>query len=159
MDTIYCFDSSALIDSWRRYYPIRLFPTLWEKVLCTIIDSKRIFLPIEAQKEILNGKDELVDWVKVNCPNIVDISVPQLNTVQEILSKYPKASDYKKLKPNHADPFVVAVAKIEGYTVVTFESKGGNADDPKIPFLCKMFGVECISMLDFFERENIKFLN
>jgi len=159
MATNYCFDSSVFINSWRRYYPPKIFPTLWDNIFCQLISDNRLFVPIEAIKEIGNGNDELIDWIKANCSNIVDITIKQLETVQEIVTKYPKASDYKKPKPNHADPFVVAVAKLEGYTVVTYEGFGGNADDPKIPFLCKDYGVECIGMIEFFEKEGIRFQN
>ena len=28
----YSFDSSGFIDAWNRYYPIDLFPTLWDRI-------------------------------------------------------------------------------------------------------------------------------
>ena len=114
-------------------------------------------MPIEAKKEILNGNDGLCDWIKNNDSCIKGYTAEQLKIAQEIVTKYPKAAQYKKIKPYHADPFVIALAKVENAIVVTFEGNTGNPNDPKIPMLCKEFGVECFDLIGFFKKENIEF--
>ena len=54
-----------------------------------------------------------------------------------------------------ADPFVIAAAKVHGACVITDESlKKGAA---RIPTLCQDFGIECINVEEFLNRENLKY--
>lgn len=64
---------------------------------------------------------------------------------------YPGLVNVKKNK-GWADPFVIALAKCHGYTVVTEEGPGA-AESPKIPLVCKQFGIPCISLVSMIERE------
>ena len=54
-----------------------------------------------------------------------------------------------------ADPFVIARAKISGACVVTQEKKTDNA--AKIPNVCDHFGIRCINLEGFMEKESWKF--
>lgn len=152
----YCFDTSAFTDSWRRYYRAGSFETLWNKISEKIIDGS-IVIPSEVKKEIGAGKDELINWLKPLHPHIIPISNEQIAIVSEIVNKYPLVSQYKKPRPYHADPFVVAVGKLTKSIVVTYEGSNKSNDHPKIPDLCKEYGVECCSISDFFEKEGWKF--
>lgn len=152
----YCFDTDTLASSWRRYYRPDAFRPLWEKIGSMVKDGV-ILIPDEVKKEIGAGKDELVAWIKTNCANSVSISKEQLEIVAEIVNKYPGVSQYKKPRPNHADPFVVAVAKINKITVVTYEGPNGSTQNPSIPSLCGEYGIECCTMADFFKKEGISF--
>lgn len=152
----YCFDTSAFIDSWRRFYTPSIFPTLWEQ-LSELMKSGQIVVPKEAEKEIVAGNDELKTWFKFSNSCVRAYTLAQLKIVTEIVNKYPKVSQYNKIKPIHADPFVVALAKIENATVVTWEGSNGSKDNPRIPDLCKEFEVECCNMIGFFEKEGWSF--
>lgn len=117
-----------------------------------------ILIPEEVKKEIGLGKDGLVAWMKKYCPKGVAIDEAQLKIVAQIVNKYPAVSQYKKPRPNHADPFVVALANIRNLEVVTFEkSKNGSTVSPAIPDLCAEYGIECCAISDFFEKEQILF--
>ena len=153
----YCFDTDTLAASWRRYYRPSSFESLWDE-LGDMLKTGVILVPEEVKKEIGAGKDDLVSWIKKFCPQTVAIDEKQLEIVSEIVNKYPVVSQYKKPRPNHADPFVVAVAKVYGVEVVTFEkAKNGSSVNPAIPDLCHEYGVSCCSMPDFFEKESISF--
>jgi hypothetical protein len=55
----------------------------------------------------------------------------------------------------NADPFVIAKAGTDGFTVVTMEKlKPGGA---KIPNICKHFNVSCITLEDFMAAEGWTF--
>lgn len=153
---IYCFDSSAFIDSWRRYYPPDIFPSVWEEFE-RLINEGRIIVPKEVEKELLNGNDELKEWFKKHSQSVRKYTVEQLNLVKKVVADYPKASDYNKVKEFHADPFVVSLAKIEDLIVVTFEGNNGDTNNPRIPFLCKKYDVECCNMIKFFQNEGLSF--
>ncbi len=55
----------------------------------------------------------------------------------------------------NADPFIIARAKVLNATVVTLESEPPNA--AKIPNICRLFDISCISLEDFMEREKWEF--
>lgn len=154
--TKYCFDTSAFVESWRRHYPPDIFPSLWEE-LENMIASNRIIVSKEVEKELMNGNDELKEWFKTNNSCVKQYTSEQLELVRDIVGKFPKASDYNRTKPFHADPFVVALAKLEDAVVVTFEGNNGNPDNPRIPFVCKSYDVECCNMITFFQKEGLAF--
>jgi len=54
-----------------------------------------------------------------------------------------------------ADPFIIAAASVHECTVVTEEKF--KADGARIPTVCKEFGVDCINVEGFLERERLRF--
>jgi hypothetical protein len=152
----YCFDSSVFIDGWRRNYPFEMFQPLWENVGEGIING-RVLVPHEVKKEILSGTDELVKWFKRYNAYIIPISIEQINIVRKIVNQYQAVSQYKKPRPNHADPFVVAVAELENCIVVTYETPNGSDQNPAIPDLCRERGIPWLSFIELFKQEGWKF--
>ena len=55
-----------------------------------------------------------------------------------------------------ADALVIALAEERGFAVVTSE-KQGSKDFPKITTVCEWRNVECLNLLELFEREGWKF--
>jgi hypothetical protein len=58
---------------------------------------------------------------------------------------------------NRADPFVVAVARIRGATVVTGEGSDGTEDRPKIPFVCQKLVIDCTRFTQLIRSEGWTF--
>jgi hypothetical protein len=154
----YCFDSSAFIDSWGRYYPPAIFPTLWDN-LVELIDQKKLIVAKEAEKELIAGNDDLTAWFKKHSLCVIPYNTEQLQIASEIVNKYPKVSQYHRVKPNHADPFVVALAKLENAIVVTWEGPNGSSLNPAIPDLCREHKIEYINMIGLFTKESWSFGN
>jgi len=152
----YCFDSDALISSWRLHYRPTIVKELWDRIGKKITEGS-ILIPKEVRKEIGSGKDELVIWLKQYKTHIIPITIEQIGIVSDIVNKYPLVSRYNKPRPYHADPFVVAVARIHNCTVVTYEGLNRSPSHPKVPDLCKEYDVNYCSMSDFFEKEGWKF--
>lgn len=82
------------------------------------------------------------------CPNTSDI--PFLRRVGRITHDYPSMSKATSAK-NPADPFVVAFAQAEGYTVVADESK--KRPSRKIPGVCAKLKIPCITLKKFIKDE------
>jgi hypothetical protein len=152
----YCFDTSAFVNGWRLHYKPVPFSALWEHI-GKMMKDRTIIVPEEVQKEIGVGTDDLVIWFKQFKICVVPISQEQLNIVSKIVNKYPLVSQYKKPRPFSADAFVVAVAKLYGCTVVTYETPDGNITKPKIPILCKELQVNYCNLATFFEKEGMTF--
>lgn len=152
----YCFDTSAFINGWRLHYKPQTFAALRDHI-GTLMENRSVVVPEEVEKEIGAGTDDLVIWFKPHRKCVLPISEDQLAIVSEIVNKYPLVSQYKKPKPYSADPFVVAVAKLEGRVVVTYEKENKSSQNPNIPDLCKEHRVECCDLASFFEKEGITF--
>ena len=69
-----------------------------------------------------------------------------------ILSRFPRLVGIKKLNTS-ADPFVIALALVQGVTVITEEKLTGNDQKPHIPDVCVALGVECRNILDMIRSE------
>ncbi len=155
-DKKYCFDSSAFINSWRIHYRPSTFNKLWEK-LGGFIEQGSILIPDEVKKEIKAGNDELTVWFKNFDSYAIAPTTEQIEIVTDIVNKYPLVSQYRKPRPFHADPFVVALGKLTETTVVTYERKNGSSENPSIPDLCEEYKVKCCTISDFFEKQGWQF--
>jgi hypothetical protein len=97
-------------------------------------------------EEIANQDDDLHEWVKQQEKLLVPFDDEIQQVARGILENYPRiVGAHQKFG---ADPFVIALAKQKGLTVVT-EEQGGNYRKPKIPFICQNIDVRCINILEF----------
>ena len=149
--TIFCFDTSALLDAWTRSYPVDVFPQLWHAIE-DLIASGRAIAPEEVRVELAKKDDSILKWAKKQRGLFVDLDDAQQVSVSEILSRFPKLIDTRRGRSG-ADPFVIALARVRGAVVVTGENDDGSANNPKIPTVCTAFGVRAIKPLGFI-REN-----
>jgi hypothetical protein len=152
----YCFDTSAFIDSWRVNYRFKSFEKLWSRIGELIKDGS-IIIHEEVMGEVGSGDDDLIKWLKQYHAYVIHISSEQIKIVTEIVNKYQLVSQYRKPRPHNADPFVVALGKINSCTVVSQEKGSNSKDHPRIGDLCKEYGVDHCSISDFFEKEDWRF--
>ena len=59
----FCLDTSALIEPWRRRYPLDVFPTFWE-TLDEWAETGRVVAPEEVLVEIRKVDDDLKAWLE-----------------------------------------------------------------------------------------------
>lgn len=154
----YVFDSDSLIDLFRHYYSER-FPTLWKKFDALVYEGKLLSVR-EVFNEIGSSEDSLAVWAKGHKDILFSASTnEELKFVGEIfkVQHFQAMIRYQqrlKGKPV-ADPFVIARAKILNACVVTQEKNTENA--AKIPNVCQHFGIMCINLEGFMEKENWTF--
>jgi len=155
---IYVFDSGAFIDLFRYYYPDR-FPSLWG-CFDALISESRIISVREASRELDGYGDRLSDWVRGHRDVFPQSDPEELAFVAQIFS----IPHFQMLVRNQeryvgnpvADPFLIAKAKVQEHgCVVTQEILKPNA--AKIPNVCEHFGVQCLNLEAFMERENWRF--
>ena len=150
----YVIDTSAIIDLWRRYYPIDIFKSLWQEI-DRLIKNDELISPREVFEEIKVGDDELFSWIKNQKKMFKELDNIQLLQVKKILIKFPNWIDPNKAIPE-ADPFIIALALAVGWTVITSE-KYSTGSKPKIPDVCKSFNIKCINLIDFFREKKWSF--
>lgn len=150
--TIYSFDANSLITPWRVYYPIISFPALWG-CFDELISMGRLKCAEPVFDEVKKGGDELSEWIEKRKDKVVytwdePIQVAVVNIQRQFASLVDPNG------PSGADPWVIALAKVVGGHVVTFEKKAGpGAKRVKIPNVCESLGISCLSVFDVIARE------
>jgi len=148
---IYCFDTSALIEWWVRHYPPDLVPGLVPRMEA-LIASGRAIVPSFVLGELEVGGDELSKWAKAQ-PGFARMETEPVQLMaRDLLRSYRRPG--KKTKGiNNADPFVIAMGAQTAACIVVTAEKDGSDANPKIPYVCKEVGVECIRFIDMWRRE------
>ena len=100
--------------------------------------------------------DDVFNWAKNHREMFVPIDEGIQSTVTEILRDFEKLVDTRKNR-SFADPFVIALAILNGGTVVSGERGTGSRDRPKIPDVCREWKIPCINLLQLIRREGWSF--
>ena len=130
----YVLDTNVFINM-QRHHPLDVFGSLWGK-MAEIIDDGTVISSDEVFDELSIGNDTLVQWAKQRNGAFVHSGADVQQTVRSILEQYPTLVTGNR-KANSADPFVIALAKLKGCTLVSDETRAG-ADQPiKIPNVCE----------------------
>ncbi|MCR4611179.1 MAG: DUF4411 family protein [Lachnospiraceae bacterium] len=161
-------DSNTFITPFRLYYSFDLVPSYW-KELKKYLDSGSIVVLDLVKKEIEGGKDELSEWLSgvddlIVVPKVTEQTVKSYQEVMRFVSSsgYYKESALSSWAPsNVADPWLIASAKTNGYTLVTEEKKSGGLSKKnpnkyaKIPDVAEQLGVKTIRIYDMMRRLGI----
>jgi hypothetical protein len=154
----YSIDSCTLIVARRDIFPVDIVPAFWDKLneAITAGDIRATELVADELEAKEGDEDELYRWTQDQQGLYVPIDEPIQKEVKSILKRHPGLVNIKKNKSG-ADPFVVALARINGCAVVTQEVKSGPGGAPKIPNVCADLDVECINLLTLCRRQEWKF--
>jgi hypothetical protein len=147
----FSFDTSAILDAWVRHYPPDVFPTIWSH-MDDSAKSGEIVIVEEVFRELGKKDDTAFKWVKAREAMIAPIDGEIQKHLTEIMSKYHRLVDSRKNRSG-GDPWVIALARTRGLTVVTAEKGTGNLAKPKIPDVCNDLGITCIEVVEFFRRQ------
>jgi len=153
---LYSLDTSALMDGMLRNYPPTVFPELWRRI-DDLVTSGRFLVSEEVWLEARDHDDDLARWLK---PRLDQIMIPTDDTVADevrsILREHSRLVMNGRGR-NRADPFVIAVARLRGATVVTGEGTDGTEARPKIPYICHSMDINCIRFLQILQSEGWTF--
>ena len=164
----FLLDTNTLIAPSRNYYSFKIAPRFWTFLQDEIVSGNLIVMDMVAN-EIYKGKDILANWLTAIDVSPLDRRSPDILTCYgKILTHIQESTLYTERalaswsESNHADPWIVATATARKYTVITFEqsnpSLGINpTSKPKIPDVCREFGVSCVSLYSFLETRNFSF--
>jgi hypothetical protein len=127
---------------------------LWEKDLSSLIAGGHLAASQEVRVELERQDDELLDWTVDHEEMFIEVDDPVQTAVKAILVRYRNL-----INPNTgrsgADPFVIALAQVNGCAVVTEEK--ARPTKPRIPDVCAGFGIRCMNMLDLMRQEGWKY--
>jgi hypothetical protein len=160
--SLYIVDSNFFIQAHRAYYPLDVIKSFWIKV--KQLSVKGSIKSIDKVKnEIYFHEDALKNWCDNNLPQSFFIeSSSFINEYIEIANWANSMNDFYNpsaiqefLAPDLADPWLVACAKANNYTIVTYEKSEPNRKSRiKIPEVCNQFGVRYLNTVDLLRELN-----
>ena len=151
----YSIDTSAILNSWVRAYPPDIFPRLWTR-LDELIEKGILVAIEEVIIELERKDDEVYKWAKKRENMFVPINEDIQLAVKNILRTYGKLIDQRKSR-SRADPWVIALAQVRGFTVITSEKPTNRPNRPHIPDVCSAMNIPCIDMVQFFREQKFVF--
>lgn len=165
----FLIDSNSFMAPYRQYYAFDLIPTYWDE-LSKRTESGRLVLLDMVKDEIDKGGDDLADWVgKQTRFEICNHVTPEIiSKYQEVLQYVQSCGLYKEQAlqawaPRYiADPWLIAAAAVNNYTIITAEvpSGGLSLKNPnryaKIPDVAKAFGVRTNNLYYMMRQLGIK---
>jgi hypothetical protein len=148
---IYCIDTSCLIAAWEERYPIDHFPNFW-RLMDGAIQADRIVAPQAVLAETKKKSEELHAWLADRNQMFLELDEPTQREVRTILAKHQRLVAEKKQR-FAADPFIIAVAKLQRLTIVTEERPTGSVNRPNIPDVCSDYGLTYMNLLQLIRAE------
>lgn len=157
---IYLFDTSSLIGLGKINERLLKDPTGKFK---SLVQKKRAFIIRNVKQELERGitknenEEKIPEFLKDNIDKILfplDQEVQKI-LLSEILTKYYKEDIAYANDPKIADPYLIALAKYKGFTLVTDEKLNisDSTDHVKIPNVCLKENVKCISLVSLIQQE------
>jgi len=147
----YCIDTSSLIAAWQERYPIENFPGFWVR-MDGLIEEGRLIAPVDVLYETKKRSDELHVWLKARRAMFRELNDAVQIEAAQVLSQFPRLVGERKMRTS-ADPFVIALARVEGLQLVTDEKPTGSMSRPNIPDVCAVLDMTAIGVLDLIRRE------
>ena len=151
----YSVDTSGWLDGWQRHYPPDVFPTLWGK-LDGLITAGEIISSEEVYLELKRKDDDLHDWIQARKQMLVPLDEAIQMRAVALLNEFPRLVDTLRGR-SKADPFVIATALERGAVVVTGEPLAGKLDKPRIPDVCQVKSIRCITFLQMIRELKLTF--
>ncbi len=150
----YCIDTNSILER-NRNYPPDIFVTLWQGIE-QLIAAGRLVASDEVKQELGRVHDEAGTWARSQSGLFVPMDKAQTDEVTRILEDFEDLLDYRKGKSG-ADPFVIALARVRGYAVVTYERKAPPKTRPTIPNVCEHYKIPCFDLRDLSRAEGWTF--
>lgn len=118
--------------------------------------------------ELLGGNDALAEWAHLRKNSDMFLKTMDeatqkaygeiVNTIKNT-NTYSGSAQEKFLKNNHADPWLVALARTRNATVVTHETPNPEIRNRVlIPNICKTFNITCINTFDMLRMMSAQFV-
>jgi len=143
-----------MIDGWKDY-PRETFG-VWNNIN-DLINANRLISPYHVLDELEVGGDDLFTWCKEKDFFCSPTGVtPRI--VTEILTNFPDFKPKKTPRVDWADPWVIAIAIENEYTVISHETRKQLQEKTHyIPDICDDYDVEHVTFLELIKKEGWTF--
>lgn len=150
----YVIDTGPIIDL-KDYYT-DVFVSLWENI-DRLIRQGEIISTTEVYRELQKRDDDAKAIADKYKTIFKRPTLEEQQIVKEILRNHKELIKFKNITSGLpvADPFVIALAKCNGSTLITSELYKANSHN--IPNICRDYNIECINLKEFFQKEGWKF--
>ena len=160
-------DSNFFIQAHRSSYPLDVVQSFWLKVQ-SLSQNGTIVNIDKVKKERFDNsshEDELKLWCDENLPNDFFINTdPVLNNYASIVNWVSMSHHYTDnaiqefSETDLADPWLIAFAMSNDWTIVTYEKSEPNRKNKiKIPEVCNQFDVRYINTIEMLRELNENF--
>lgn len=105
-------------------------------------------------EELERKDDELLAWARRQADLVLPLDDRVQITARDIVARFPNFVDANATETS-ADPFVVALARVHGLTVVTQERP--NQGRPRIPNVCDAYAIPGGDVLGMMRQEQVTF--
>jgi len=157
----FCIDTNVILSflnhSDAEYYGSDIFVDQW-KYMLGLMKAHAIVAPGEVERELARwatALDGLRHWLDHHKPMFIhEHSDAHLASAKKIVNRYPV---YGSVDNYLCDLDVMTLADAMHIAVLTLErpSSGESKRHPKIPNVCREFGIDCVSVAGFLRRERL----
>lgn len=165
----FLIDANAFMTPHLQYYPFDLVPSFWDKLEQHIKGSTIVVMDM-IKAEVLQGTDSLRDWMDaLEIGDYLDRRQPKIiEKYTEVLTHlqmnpcYQEAALHEWSKATVADPWLIAAAAVNGYTIITLEKPNTNlspnapSKKPKIPDVARALGVDVQDLFYLMRKLNFR---
>lgn len=148
----YSFDTSSILNGRRDLLPPATFPTVWTNIEDMIQAGDIRCVDLVLDELAKREGDEIHQWAKAQTELFLPLAEDIQRAVREVLGAHPRLIGIGSGRSG-ADPFVIALARVHGGTVVSEETASRNLTKPKIPDACEALGVPCINLMGFIQDQ------
>ncbi|ODS39412.1 MAG: hypothetical protein A7315_11110 [Candidatus Altiarchaeales archaeon WOR_SM1_79] len=168
---IYVIDTASLIRIKPEDYPHDIYVGQWSNIE-NIVKEGRLVSSKIVFEELGKRSDDIYEWAKRNRSMFREITLQQTRLVKQIFNTDNfRALIDSNATEGQADPFIIAIAlekekrqsslfdsneEIKKIVVTEETINPKHPNKIRIPFVCQHFGIECITLFDFFRREGWK---
>ncbi|MDD5147798.1 MAG: DUF4411 family protein [Candidatus Daviesbacteria bacterium] len=150
----YIVDTDVLIG-FRQSLPMQIFKTQW-KMLKDYVEEGRIIICEAVFHEVKKAED-LKNWLANFNHLVVDCYTKDvIIEAKTIINAHPNLIDANN-PSDQSDPYLIALAKIKNYCVLTNESYSEGGKKTKIPYICKQLSIDYMNTEQFYEEEKWEF--
>lgn len=157
----YSLDTTFFIEGWK-HYPPHIFGAYWDWV-SSLIDEKVLLASQEVKEELKlreaaekkleeEGRKTVLGWLKTRQHVFVETDQAVTDEVPHIMRKFPHLVKGGG-KRSRGDVWVIALAKINGYKVVTEETTGGS----RIPSVCDHYKIKHCTIAELMDELEFRF--
>lgn len=167
-EEIFLVDSNSFMTPYRLYYAFDLVPAYWDAII-QHIKSGRIVILDMVKAEIEKGEDDLSEWLASasELTVIPHVNEKTIEKYQQIIRFIATSGFYRESaltiwsQRSVADPWLIASASANGFTLVTEEvgTSGLTKKNPqkkaKIPDVAGKFDVKTINVYEMMRKLGI----